>query len=215
MTLLDRPSLQRESASRDTPAVPREDPMSTAFYYFVGIVSWPVLRLLYRLRWRGRKTSRRAGSFSRPTTTSELRSLAARIPAVAQAPAPLDGEVGLFNPVLGPILRRGGLSRSSGDERPRGHRARDRARSRGRRRRHVPRGDAPEERPAQSSARRRTPAQRESRSWRRSRSYPPRSSARTGSPGSVRCESPTAPRALSTISANTTTERQRRSRPNG
>ena len=27
--------------------------MSTPFYYFVGIVSWPVLRLLYRLRWYG------------------------------------------------------------------------------------------------------------------------------------------------------------------
>ena len=51
MTLATGLSLQRTGYAR-TLAVPQEDPMSTAFYYFVGIVSWPVLRVLYRLRWR-------------------------------------------------------------------------------------------------------------------------------------------------------------------
>ncbi len=105
----------------------------------------------------------------------ELRPLAARLPALAQAPAPLDGEVRALqpDPRPDPAARRR-LSGPARDERPRGDRARDRARARAatssscsRRARAARRACA------RSSDRRRTPVPRGSRSSRAFRSSRP------------------------------------------
>ena len=124
--------------------------MSTPFYYFVGIVSWPVLRLLYRLRWHGGRTSRRAGS-SLPRTTfpTSIRGRSG-YPLWPKRRMRWMGKSELFNRVLAPILLRGGAFpvRRGTNDREAIERAIDLARS-GRHRRHVPGGDAPPERVAQ------------------------------------------------------------------
>ncbi len=84
------------------------DPMSTAFYYFVGIVSWPVLRLLYRLRWRGRENVPPGGIVLASNHHSNFDPWPLGYPLWPKRRLRWMGKSELFNPILGPILRRGG-----------------------------------------------------------------------------------------------------------
>ena len=126
------------------------DQMSTAFYYFVGIVSWPVLRLLYRLRWRGRENVPPGGIVLASNHHSNFDPWPLGYPLWPKRRLRWMGKSELFNPIARPDpASRRRLSCPARDERPRGDRARDRARARGRHRRHVPGGHASQERPPQ------------------------------------------------------------------
>jgi 1-acyl-sn-glycerol-3-phosphate acyltransferase len=82
--------------------------MSTAFYYFVGIVSWPVLRLLYRLRWRGRENVPPGGIVLASNHNSNFDPWPLGYPLWPKRRLRWMGKSELFNPILSPILVRGG-----------------------------------------------------------------------------------------------------------
>ena len=82
--------------------------MSTAFYYFVGIVSWPVLRLLYRLRWRGVEHVPPGGIVLASNHVSNFDPWPLGYPLWPKRRLRWMGKSELFNRVLGPILLRGG-----------------------------------------------------------------------------------------------------------
>ncbi len=86
----------------------KRDPMSNAFYYFVGIVSWPALRLLYRLRWRGRENVPPGGIVLASNHVSNFDPWPLGYPLWPKRRMRWMGKSELFNPILGPILRRGG-----------------------------------------------------------------------------------------------------------
>jgi 1-acyl-sn-glycerol-3-phosphate acyltransferase len=88
--------------------VPKDDPMSTAFYYFVGIVSWPALRLLYRLRWRGRENVPPGGIVLASNHVSNFDPWPLGYPLWPKRRLRWMGKSELFNPVLAPILLHGG-----------------------------------------------------------------------------------------------------------
>jgi len=82
--------------------------MWTPFYYFVGIVSWPVLRLLYRLRWRGRENVPPGGIVLASNHNSNFDPWPLGYPLWPKRRLRWMGKSELFNPVLRPILERGG-----------------------------------------------------------------------------------------------------------
>ena len=82
--------------------------MSNAFYYFVGIVSWPALRLLYRLRWRGRENVPPGGIVLASNHVSNFDPWPLGYPLWPKRRMRWMGKSELFNRILGPILRRGG-----------------------------------------------------------------------------------------------------------
>src|SRR4029079_3221764 len=82
--------------------------MWTPFYYFVGIVSWSVLRLLYRLRWRGRENVPPGGIVLASNHNSNFDPWPLGYPLWPKRRLRWMGKSELFNPILGPILRRGG-----------------------------------------------------------------------------------------------------------
>jgi 1-acyl-sn-glycerol-3-phosphate acyltransferase len=84
------------------------DPMSTPFYYLVGIVSWPVLRLLFRLRARGLENVPPGGIVLASNHISNFDPWPLGLPLWPKRRLRWMGKSELFNPVLGPIIRRGG-----------------------------------------------------------------------------------------------------------
>lgn len=84
------------------------DPMSTPFYYFVGIISWPALRLLYRLRWRGLENVPEGGIVLASNHISNFDPWPLGYPLWPKRRLRWMGKSELFNSVLGPIIRRGG-----------------------------------------------------------------------------------------------------------
>ena len=82
--------------------------MWTPFYYFIGIVSWPVLRLLYRLRARGLENIPPGGIVLASNHISNFDPWPLGYPLWPKRRLRWMGKSELFNPVLGPILRRGG-----------------------------------------------------------------------------------------------------------
>jgi 1-acyl-sn-glycerol-3-phosphate acyltransferase len=84
------------------------DPMWTPFYYFVGIVSWPVLRLLYRLRWRGVENVPPGGIVLASNHLSNFDPWPLGYPLWPKRRLRWMGKSELFKPVLATILLRGG-----------------------------------------------------------------------------------------------------------
>jgi 1-acyl-sn-glycerol-3-phosphate acyltransferase len=82
--------------------------MSTPFYYFIGIASWPFLRLLYRLRWRGLENVPDGGIVLASNHISNFDPWPLGYPLWPKRRLRWMGKSELFNPVLGPIIRRGG-----------------------------------------------------------------------------------------------------------
>jgi 1-acyl-sn-glycerol-3-phosphate acyltransferase len=82
--------------------------MSTPFYYFIGIASWPFLRLLYRLRWRGLENVPEGGIVLASNHISNFDPWPLGYPLWPKRRLRWMGKSELFNPVLGPIIRRGG-----------------------------------------------------------------------------------------------------------
>jgi 1-acyl-sn-glycerol-3-phosphate acyltransferase len=78
------------------------------FYYFIGIVSWPVLRLLYRLRAYGLERVPQAGFVLASNHVSNFDPWALGYPLWPKRRLRWMGKAELFNPILGPILRHGG-----------------------------------------------------------------------------------------------------------
>jgi 1-acyl-sn-glycerol-3-phosphate acyltransferase len=84
------------------------DPMWTPFYYFVGIVSWPALRLLYRLRWSGRENVPPGGMVLASNHVSNFDPWPLGYPLWPKRRLRWMGKSELFNSVFGPILLHGG-----------------------------------------------------------------------------------------------------------
>ena len=194
----------------------QRDQMSTAFYYFVGIVSWPVLRLLYRLRWRGRENVPPGGIVLASNHHSNFDPWPLGYPLWPKRRLRWMGKSELFNPILGPILRRGGAFpvRRGTNDREAIERAIDLA--------HAgdivvmfPEGTRRKKGLRKKYDRTRTPVPRALRSSRASRSSRPPSGEPTGSRGSVHCASRTVSPCRSTTSSTMITGRRRRSPRSG
>jgi 1-acyl-sn-glycerol-3-phosphate acyltransferase len=85
------------------------DPMWTPFYYFIGVVSWPVAYLLFRLRVRGVESLPPEGGFVLAANhTSNFDPWPLGFPLWPKRRLRWMAKVELFKGVLGPILRRGG-----------------------------------------------------------------------------------------------------------
>jgi 1-acyl-sn-glycerol-3-phosphate acyltransferase len=93
--------------------------MPTPLYHAVAIVSWPVLRGLYRLEASGLERLPPEGGFVLAANhTSSLDPWPLGIPLWPKRQLHFMGKVELFNPVLGPLLRAGGafpVRRGEGD----------------------------------------------------------------------------------------------------
>ena len=93
--------------------------MPTPLYHFVAIVSWPVLRGLYRLEASGLERLPPQGGFVLAANhTSSLDPWLLGLPLWPERQLFFMGKVELFNPVLGPLLRAGGafpVRRGEGD----------------------------------------------------------------------------------------------------
>ncbi len=93
--------------------------MPTPLYHFVAIVSWPVLRGLYRLEATGLDRLPSKGGFVLAANhTSSLDPWPLGLPLWPERQLFFMGKVELFNPVLGPLLRAGGafpVRRGEGD----------------------------------------------------------------------------------------------------
>ena len=93
--------------------------MSRPFYLLLGIVSWPVIRLLFRLRARGVENLPPAGGFV--LAVNHLSSLDPWAVGMALWPKRRlrwMGKAELFKPVLGSVLKAGGafpVRRGAGD----------------------------------------------------------------------------------------------------
>ena len=125
--------------------------MPTALYNTVAVLSFPVIRGLYRLSWTGLDRLPPEGGFVLAANhTSSLDPWPLGFPLWPKRQLFFMGKVELFNPVLGPILRAGGafpVRRGEGDLE-----AIDAAKEicqRGRHRRDVPGGHASDEGTAQ------------------------------------------------------------------
>jgi 1-acyl-sn-glycerol-3-phosphate acyltransferase len=83
--------------------------MATPFYSFVAVVSWPVLRGLYRLDARGLENLPADGGFVLAANhTSNFDPWPLGLPIWPKRQLFFMGKAELFNPVLGPFLRAGG-----------------------------------------------------------------------------------------------------------
>jgi 1-acyl-sn-glycerol-3-phosphate acyltransferase len=93
--------------------------VSRSFYLFVGIVSWPVVRGLFRLRTTGLERLPRQGGFVLGVNhVSNIDPWAVGIPLWPGRRLRWMGKVELFKPVLGTLLRAGGafpVRRGEGD----------------------------------------------------------------------------------------------------
>jgi 1-acyl-sn-glycerol-3-phosphate acyltransferase len=86
-----------------------DDPMWTPFYYFIGIVSWPFVYGLFRLRAQGREHIPPAGGFVLAANhTSNFDPWPLGFPLWPKRRLRWMGKSELFNPILGPIIRHGG-----------------------------------------------------------------------------------------------------------
>ena len=93
--------------------------MPTALYNTVAVLSFPVIRGLYRLSWTGLDRLPPEGGFVMAANhTSSLDPWPLGFPLWPKRQLFFMGKVELFNPVLGPILRAGGafpVRRGEGD----------------------------------------------------------------------------------------------------
>ena len=80
----------------------------TPFYLGLGIASWPVVRLLFRLRARGLENLPTGGFVLAANHTSNFDPWALGYPLFPARQLRFMGKVELFNRVLGPLLRAGG-----------------------------------------------------------------------------------------------------------
>jgi 1-acyl-sn-glycerol-3-phosphate acyltransferase len=80
----------------------------TPFYVFVGALSWPVIRLLYRLEATGIERLPSGGLVLGANHTSSFDPWPLGFPLWPQRQLHFMGKVELFNPILGPPLRAGG-----------------------------------------------------------------------------------------------------------
>jgi 1-acyl-sn-glycerol-3-phosphate acyltransferase len=78
------------------------------FYVFVGLVSWPAMRLLYRLDARGLDNVPPGGFVLAANHTSSLDPWPLGFPLWPHRQLHFMAKVELFNPILGPLLRAGG-----------------------------------------------------------------------------------------------------------
>jgi 1-acyl-sn-glycerol-3-phosphate acyltransferase len=83
-------------------------PEVTPLYFLVGVVSWPLMRLLYRLEAYGIERLPERGFVMAANHTSSLDPWPLGFPLWPKRQLHFMGKVELFNPVLGPILRAGG-----------------------------------------------------------------------------------------------------------
>jgi len=93
--------------------------MPTPLYNTVAVLSWPILRGLYRLQWTGLDRVPADGGFVLAANhTSSFDPWPMGMPFWPKRQLFFMGKVELFNPVLGPILRAGGafpVRRGEGD----------------------------------------------------------------------------------------------------
>jgi len=82
--------------------------MVSPLYLFVGLVSWPVVMGLYRLRVRGLEHLPEGGFVLAANHTSNFDPWALGIPLLPRRQLRFMAKSELFNPVLAPILRAGG-----------------------------------------------------------------------------------------------------------
>ena len=181
-------------------AAPRPSPV----YFLVALLSWPVVRFLFRLRWRGLEhVPREGGAVLAANHNSNLDPWPLGLPLFPRRFLRFMGKSELFWFPLGVFIRAGGafkVRRGEADTEAiadgRGTRAGGPPRG------DVPRGHAPREGPPQEArGAAGTRARRGSRSRQACRSCRRRSRGRTGSPGSRRCAWPTGRRSRSTTCA--------------
>jgi len=92
--------------------------MVSPFYLFVGTVSWPFVRGLYRLRVRGLEHLPEGGFVLAANHTSNFDPWPLGIPLLPHRQLRFMAKSELFNPVLAPLLRAGGafkVRRGEGD----------------------------------------------------------------------------------------------------
>jgi 1-acyl-sn-glycerol-3-phosphate acyltransferase len=92
--------------------------MVSPFYLFVGTVSWPFVKGLYRLRTRGLEHLPEGGFVLAANHTSNFDPWALGTPLLPHRQLRFMAKSELFNPVLAPILRAGGafkVRRGEGD----------------------------------------------------------------------------------------------------
>jgi 1-acyl-sn-glycerol-3-phosphate acyltransferase len=82
--------------------------MVSPIYLFVGLVSWPVVMGLYRLRVRGLEHLPEGGFVLAANHTSNFDPWPLGIPLLPRRQLRFMAKSELFNPVLGPILRASG-----------------------------------------------------------------------------------------------------------
>ena len=81
----------------------------TRFYVFIGLLSWPVLRFVFRLRPTGLENLPAEGGFVLAANhTSNLDPWPLGLPLWPRRQLHFMAKVELFNPLLGPLLRVGG-----------------------------------------------------------------------------------------------------------
>ena len=93
--------------SEDTAAM-SNDPMSTPFYYFIGLVSWPVLHLLFRLRATGLENVPPGGIVLAANHTSNFDPWPLGLPLWPKRRLRWMAKSELYFWPLKPIIRRGG-----------------------------------------------------------------------------------------------------------
>jgi len=92
--------------------------MVAPVYLFIGLVSWPIVMGLYRLRARGQEHLPEGGFVLAANHTSNFDPWALGIPLLPQRQLRFMAKSELFNPLLAPILRGGGafkVRRGEGD----------------------------------------------------------------------------------------------------
>jgi 1-acyl-sn-glycerol-3-phosphate acyltransferase len=92
--------------------------MVAPLYLFIGLVSWPVVRGLYRLRVRGLEHLPEGGFVLAANHTSNFDPWALGVPLLPRRQLRFMAKSELFNPVLTPFLRAGGafkVRRGEGD----------------------------------------------------------------------------------------------------
>src|ERR671930_2700628 len=92
--------------------------MVSPLYLFIGVVSWPVVKGLYRLRVQGVEHLPEGGFVLAANHTSNFDPWPLGIPLLPRRQLRFMAKSELFNPILGPILRAGGafkVRRGEGD----------------------------------------------------------------------------------------------------
>src|SRR2546423_12519855 len=106
--------------------------MVAPLYLFIGLVSWPVVMGLYRLRVRGLEHLPEGGFVLAANHTSNFDPWALGVPLLPRRQLRFMAKSELFNPVLTPLLRAGGAfkarcGRGGGEaERPAAERVQER-----------------------------------------------------------------------------------------